>query len=341
MSVPSRTSLPRSRPPLARMLAIHHFLQENRFPNCRRLAQEIEVSSKTIQRDIGFMRDQLELPIEYDPGRRGFYYARPVSSFPLLRVTEKELVAFFIAEKALEQYEGTRLGSVLRQALAKLTAGLEEPVSFSWQELEGAFSLRSVGVAPSDARIFQTIASALLDGKEVEFDYRGLRDPQWKRRRVQPYHLANLEKQWYLIGFDRLRNDLRTFALSRMRDVRKTRFRFRRPEQFSLSSFLGQSFGVFRPSGPPVEVRLRFESTGARLARERLWHPTQKWVELPDGSCELSLETHLSPELERWILAWGSHCEVLEPKELRQKIRAELERVLGFYNTRLPGKGRS
>ena len=55
-----------SRPPLARMLQLHQQLQAGSFPNCRKLADELEVSTKTIQRDIDFMRDQLGMPIEYD-----------------------------------------------------------------------------------------------------------------------------------------------------------------------------------------------------------------------------------------------------------------------------------
>jgi predicted DNA-binding transcriptional regulator YafY len=71
-----------SRPPLARMLRLHEWLMENRYPNCRKMAQEFEVSAKTVQRDVNFMRDQMGLPIDYDKGRFGFHYTRPVSGFP-------------------------------------------------------------------------------------------------------------------------------------------------------------------------------------------------------------------------------------------------------------------
>lgn len=71
-----------SRPPLARMMRLHERLIANRFPNCRKMAQEFEVSTKTVQRDVNFMRDQMGLPIEYDKARFGFHYTRPVSGFP-------------------------------------------------------------------------------------------------------------------------------------------------------------------------------------------------------------------------------------------------------------------
>jgi predicted DNA-binding transcriptional regulator YafY len=77
-----------SRPPLARMMRLHEWLMAGRYPNCRKMGKEFEVSAKTVQRDVNFMRDQMGLPIEYDKGRFGFRYTRPVSGFPALGAPE-------------------------------------------------------------------------------------------------------------------------------------------------------------------------------------------------------------------------------------------------------------
>jgi predicted DNA-binding transcriptional regulator YafY len=77
-----------SRPPLARMVRIHDWLMANRYPNCRKIAEEFEVSPKTVQRDINFMRDQMGLPIDYDKARFGFHYTRPVIGFPAMALAE-------------------------------------------------------------------------------------------------------------------------------------------------------------------------------------------------------------------------------------------------------------
>jgi predicted DNA-binding transcriptional regulator YafY len=66
------------------MLRVHQQLAANCYPNCRKMAEEFEVSAKTVQRDINFMRDQMGLPIDYDRGRFGFYYTRPVSGLPAI-----------------------------------------------------------------------------------------------------------------------------------------------------------------------------------------------------------------------------------------------------------------
>src|ERR1035438_2676057 len=96
-----------SRPPLERMLRIHQALHSGSYPNATTLARQLEVSTKSIHRDLEFMRDRLELPIQYDAKRFGFFYTEHVKAFPTLQITEGEIFALVVAEKALQQYRGT------------------------------------------------------------------------------------------------------------------------------------------------------------------------------------------------------------------------------------------
>jgi predicted DNA-binding transcriptional regulator YafY len=88
--------------PLARMEQIFRAIKTQRRPNCSSLAEKLEVSAKTIQRDIDYMRYQLNLPIEYDQERHGFYFTEAVSHFPSVHITESELIALLVARKAVE-----------------------------------------------------------------------------------------------------------------------------------------------------------------------------------------------------------------------------------------------
>ena len=98
------------------MLRIHQALQAGGFPNASKLAREIEVSTKTIHRDLEFMRDRLNLPLEFDGGRNGYFYDGEVSSFPTMQITEGEIFALVVAEKALQQYRGTSFEKPLLSA---------------------------------------------------------------------------------------------------------------------------------------------------------------------------------------------------------------------------------
>jgi len=309
------------------MLQLHQQLKAGRFPNCRKVADELEVSSKTIQRDIEFMRYQLGLPIEYDQLHLGFIYTEPVTHFPNIEVSEGEVVALFVAQKALEQYRGTSFEKPLRTAFEKITEGLKDRIGFQWGDVDSAISFRGIGTSIADLELFETVSRAVLDFHELEFEYKKLGSTRHELRRVQPYHLGCVENQWYLFGFDLVRQQLRTFALPRMRKVRDTRTGFHRPADFSISKHLSDSFGVFKGKAHH-RVRLRFDSFAARLVGERQWHPSQKIKRLADGEIELSMTLGGLEEVERWILSWGAHARVIEPAELKKLIQSAARGIL-------------
>lgn len=311
-------------------MQIHARLKDRRFPNCRKIAQQFEVSPKTIQRDIDFMRYRLGLPIEYDPLRFGFYYSESVTAFPNIEVSEGEITALFVAQKALAQYQGTPFEQPLRTAFRKITDGLTDRVSFSWTDLDSVISFRSAGTSPADLDTFETVSKAVLRSVEINFNYRKLRGREFEQRLLRPYHLACLENQWYLFGHDLERGQLRTFALPRMRAVRLTSTRFHRPADFSIGKFLHGSFGAH--SGKKKQrIKLQFDSFAARLVAERTWHESQRIHAKRDGSIFLELELTGLEEIERWILSWGSHVRVLAPALLVERIRSEASAITKLY----------
>jgi len=319
-----------SRPPLERMLRLHDRLKAGAFPNCRKLAGELEVSAKTIQRDIDFMRDRLGLPIEYDQLQFGFYYSEPVANFPNIEVSQGEIMALFVARKALEQYRGTSFERSLRTAFQKISDGLREKVDFQWGDVDSAISFRGLGRSASDIDLFEAVSKAVIESREIEFDYKKPKSHAYESRRVRPYHLACIADQWYLFGYDLAREQIRTFVLARMRSMRRLATRFHRPADFSINKHLSESFGVFSGHGH-YSVCIRFDSLAGQLVSERQWHASQKIRALPGGGVEMRLELGSLEEVERWILSWGKRARVLEPPELIDRIRATLRLLNDAY----------
>lgn len=321
------------------MLKIHHAIQEGNYPNVRTLAKMVEMSPKTIQRDIVFMRNRWGLPIDYHPTRYGFFYSRPVSSFPALEMGEGEMVALFVAQKALEQYRGTLFEAPLSAAFGKLSQGLKGSVSIPWSGVDSAFSFRGIGTTELDIALFQLLSEAILNGKEVAFDYSKLGGSTFEPRLVHPYHLASINNQWYLFSFDLDRQQRRTFALPRIRSARLTGGEFQPPAGFDISEELKGSFGVFQgqrgEESVRFAIRLHFSGFAARLVQERLWHPSQKILEPPAGEegIILALELENLEEIARWILSWGAHIRVLEPEPLRERVRCEAAALLANHST--------
>ena len=321
-----------SRPPLERMMRMHQRLKAGRYPNCRKLAEELEVSSKTVQRDIDFMRYRLGLPIEYDQLHFGFYYTEPVSSFPNVEISEGELVALYIGQKALAQFKGTSFEAPLSTAFRKITDGLRDTISITWSDLDSAISFRTAGRSAADVHLFEQLSHAVFKQIEVRFDYKKPGVARYEQRYAQPYHLGCVENLWYLFAFDLDRRELRTFALPRIRNVRVSKTRFRRPMDFSIGRYLEQSFGVFaRPTKTKHTIRIVFDAFAAPRIEERQWHPSQKVKQLPVGGIELCLTLGNLEEVERWILSWGPHARVLAPPDLKERIAKTVSALAGIY----------
>ena len=327
--MPTKSALPSSRPPLARMMRIHEELQDGHLTNCSKLAAKLEVSTKTIMRDLAFMRDQMDLPLDYDPHTYSWSYAYPVKSFPTVQVSEGELLALLVAQKALEQYKGTPYHDQLAHAFEKLSAGLHDRVSFSATHSLGSVSFHHMGLSKADMKVFASLSRAVMQGLEVEFDYAKPNSGS-ERRRVQPYHLANRENSWYLVGHDLARKDLRNFAVVRMQAVAVLSRKFEKPADFSPEKHFGRSFGAYVGKGDH-KVVVRFSAEVTARIKERIWHDTLETRDLPGGGLEFTLRLDSLEEIERWVLGWGPAAEVIEPRELRESVRAKARAVAGLY----------
>ena len=314
------------------MLKIHDELRRGALTNCTKLMSTLEVSRKTIVRDIAFMRDRLELPIEFDAQIQAYRYTQPVTSFPTVNVTEGELLALLVAQRALQQYRGTPFHRQLEIAFEKLARGLRDKISFSPADELRAVSFKNIGLGKTDLVVFNALSGAVLRQEEVSFAYRKPGDVRKSARGVRPYHLANRENLWYLIGFDLERQALRTFALPRIVDVTNTKVAFTRPADFSPEKFFANALGVLGGAGN-FEVIIRFSSAVAERIREREWHESQEMRPLPNGALELRLRLGALQEVEQWVLSWGASAEVIAPVELRTSMRrtaAALSKTYAF-----------
>lgn len=309
-------------------MRIHHEIASGTFPNATKLARDLEVSTKSIWRDIEFMRDRLNLPLEYDSSRNGYHYTEPVSSFPTLQITEGELVALLIAEKALEQYRGTNFEKPLVSALKKLSEQLPNTVSFNIAEWDQTISFRTSAEPILNLEIFDKLAKATAARKQLRFDYRKPGQKKPEVRIVDPYHLANINSEWFLFAFDHARKDVRTFVPARISDVHPTGRTFARPAKFSLEERLHDSFGVVSGEGE-FDVVVRFDDFAAGYIREKRWHTSQRLVPLRGGGLELRMRLSSLAEVQRWILSWGGHAKVISPTQLAESVREAAKKMLG------------
>ena len=322
----SRSRTLHSRPPLNRFQEIFHAIKTGRYPNRTQLARSIEVTTKTIQRDLDYMRYQLNLPIEFDYARGGYYLTKTITDLPLFQLTESELVSVFVAQKALEAYRGTPFEQPLRTAFQKLQAATSNPgarVSISWEDLGSSISFRHFGAYLPDMTVFADLAKAIEIEEVVEFDYKKLDAKAFEKRTVETWHLACVSGQWYLLGYDSGRGACRIFVLARMQNVSTIArtFSHPRPGDAEIGQLFQNSFQICQSENTTIErIVLRFSDRAAQLVRERNWHLSQRLQELANGDLELALTLNSLEEIMPWILSWGKHCEVIRPARLHKKV---------------------
>jgi len=123
-----------------------------------------------------------------------------------------------------------------------------------------------------------------------------------------------------------LRNDLRTFHLARIDNLKMLTQRFERPSGFDVTESFVNSIGVY--FGPEAtEVVLNLRDCASRVAAERTWHPSQRLRQRADKTIELKLRVAITPEFERWLWSWDDVVEVVKPLDLRDRVKATHQRA--------------
>lgn len=330
----SRANVPANvrRETIERPFRIHEMIAAGKYPNAKTIASELEVSPKTIVRDLQFMRDRLDLPIEYHRQHHGFYYSKPVDKFPgSVKVTESELFALLVAHKAIEQYKGTPFYQPLLMAFAKLTGQLDRKERYTAESIQEALSFRPFAPEDTDVEIFQIVTRALQDHRALRFEYRKPGQKTAESRHVRPYHLTCIDNRWYLLAYDPERSDIRTFVLGRTTNPRPGE-PFTKPKDFNPDKYFDGSFGAMKGTGD-YEVVIEFDAFATDQLRGRKWHPTQVVTELPCGGSQMRMRLSGLEEIERWILSWGTHANVLRPAVLADRIHDIATDLMHRYAT--------
>lgn len=315
---------------LERIFEIDRRIRAREYPNAVMIAQALEVSRRVIYMDREFMVNRLGAPIEFDRERGGWYYADETWSLPNIMVTEGELLAFFLSVEVARRYLGTILEDPLRSAVDKITQGIKGPVSVDLETLKTHYTFIAPALASGDEQTLLALHRAIRDRQRVWMRYYTASRDERSERTVSPYHLYNIHGDWYLVAFDDRRNDFRNFSIGRIEEWKILEGRFERDPEFSIQDYMGRAFQTER-GGETVEVAIRFDSYQARYMRERRWHASQEINELPDGGLVLRFRTAGLGEVQRWVMQYGSHAEVLEPEELREICREEVRKTARLY----------
>lgn len=319
----------------ARIVYIHGLIKAQHYPNVPRIAETLEVSRRTVERDLEYLRDYLKAPLSYSKFKNGYYYESQFD-LPPVKLTEGEAVALVMSQHLFSLYKGAPFGKTVKSAIEKLTCMLPASVTLDPSEFlkQVSFDVKTPrGEEQHLCSACHFVSEAISEKKTLKITYYTASRDDTLNRCIDPYHLRYHQGAWYIIAFCHFRNEVRIFSLDRLLSYEETGETFTIPDDFSLEDFLKYSMGI-EIGTVPVEVAVHFDAYIARFVRDQIWHSSQEIESLPDGSIILKMTISGLGEVKRWVLSYGIHVEVLYPESLRLEIAQEAADLAGLYEKR-------
>jgi len=315
-----------------RILLIDELIRSGSYPNAVSMSKKMEVSDRTIQRDIEYLRLFYNAPLEYDALRRGYFYTEPNFFIKSVLLTEGELFSIALFDRLLEQYRNTPLEGHLRNIFRKILEALPQQITVNSSLLNSHVSFIPDQAGTIDPNVFEAVFKALSTRKTIGFEYRPLDKTTWMKRIVDPYHAVCQRGNWYVIAYCHDKEEPRLFNLARIRKTIITKQSFTIPVNFDPNEYFDKEMGVWASSRKPFTVEFLVDKEIGTYALDHKWHETQEVKENPDGSVKVKFTTTQMPEVIRWVLGQGHTVKVLKPTELVEMVKEEMKKVRDIYH---------
>jgi predicted DNA-binding transcriptional regulator YafY len=266
-------------------------------------------------------------------GEAGFRYDPQEGNrfeLPGLWLSSEELHALLAAQQLLARSSGGMLSSALAPLQQRIDKLLDEHSSGKHWPVERVRVIPHRGRRMDEAA-FRCVCSAVLERKQLSFEYRARSTGEKTRRTVSPQRITHYRDNWYLDAWDQEREALRSFSVDRISNARMLDADARDIEEATLDEHLSGSYGIF--SGAPKGwATIVFNERAARWVADEHWHSQQQGRWLPDGRYELKVPYSSSRELLMDVLHYGADAELVEPASLREQVRSLLALALASYD---------
>lgn len=313
-----------------RFLWFHGRVKAHKYPNSRHLSEEFELSCRTAQRDIEFMKDRLGAPLAYMAKHKGYYYTDQTFELPGLWFTEEAIVALSLAVRLASAVPDTRIKHSLCAFLNDLL-GLKGKGVPCLEDISERISVKNIEYSKVAGPSFHVVTDALLKGKPLEITYYSPHTGETTRRKIIPLHLLFYMGSWHIISYCAIKRGLRDFVISRIRSAEPLAEKLSLPATLpSMKEYIRKNFGIMQ-GGKQRIVKLQFSPVVSDWVREQIWHPGQKTYLAENGGLILQFPVADFREIRRRILSYGADAKVLSPRSLAEDIKAEIGKMSEIY----------
>jgi predicted DNA-binding transcriptional regulator YafY len=296
------------------------------------LAQEIDCHTRTVYRDLEALQ-VAGFPVytEKEGGKNLWLLLDSAKHQAPIPLSLTELMALYFSRGMMKVLKNTVFYDSLESLFEKIKATLPSEYMLYLNQIEQSVAIGSKPYKHYNQfrDLIEKISTAIVQKKNIEMIYYTMSRSKETRRKLAPYKIWFFDDTFYLIGNCGMRDDVRIFALDRIKDLELTGDSFEMPADFDLEDFMKLSFGVFR--GEPIRVRIWFAADIAGYISEKIWHESQSIETQSDGSIIFEAEVAGTMEIKYWIMKWGARAKVLEPDSLKREIRDEAENIVANY----------
>ncbi len=298
-----------------------------------RLLDELDgcVCARTLRRDINYLvlfsREPIKRHVKpvfgysWEPAEGGY-------EVPGFWLQAEEIWALTACMRILDTLQPGALQSVTSSVRKRLEEGLKHS-GFPPEQVLSCIDTRVAGSRPTDARVFRTVAEALMRRRQLDLDYRARYDDTAGQRTVDPHRLVFHRGNWYLLAWDHLRKDARVFALDRISRAATARQEVG-TDPSSVTRLSDHGYGIFLGDNPEW-AELAFTTERARWVADEVWHSAQEDRRDDQGRLLRRVPFTDPTELVLEILRHGSEVEVLSPPALRRRVAETLREAADRY----------
>jgi predicted DNA-binding transcriptional regulator YafY len=310
-----------------RLLSLIMLLQSRPMWKASELADEFNVSERTIHRYMA-MLDEMGIPIYSERGPYGGFSLVRGYKLPPLLFTPEEATVLYMGANLIRDVWGQTYNDAVTSVTAKLDNVL--PDDLRHEVMQAQQTLVVGGLTARDYRPWEptlhTLRQCIGDRRCVRLQYRAYGRQEDTERVLEPYALTFQWGLWYLIGYCRLREDMRTFRVDRIQQSKPLEDTFDIPRDFSVREYLVHSMR-FEPN---YQVVVHLSSEVALETRQRHGH----WMDITDeddGSATARFGVANLDWSVGWVLSYGAHARALQPPELIARVRQAAAEALKMY----------
>ncbi len=288
-------------------------LVENGGVSLQEIAEQFGVNTRTAGRDIEYMRDRLEAPIEFSRKNHRYELVKPWGDY--INLEERMIILAAYMNSLLDTIP---LGSSMSD---DVKSTISQGLGLKGRRVLEKVDYRAQSIDLPDYSVFKKVTDALALNCAVSIDYENVKGERSEGRIVEPERLINYNSSWYMVAFDHRRKCLRSFHLSRIQKMELVRsIEIRSIPANEMQSFLSGSFGIF--FGARRELcTIRFRGTAAKIVSTQLWHKDQTMKRNDDGSIDMTIPVSSYKELLNRVISFTGEAVPVSPQSFVDEYR--------------------